>query len=98
MLITISAKHMSVSERIAASIRRKVGRLARYFNRVQEFVVVIERLRRGYHVEIRSDVEHHEDFISSCDHEDLLACIDLAVDRSARQLTDFKSRIRRRRR
>lgn len=97
MVITISAKHMSLSERLSTSIRRKVGRLSRYFNRVQAFVVVVERIRHGYHVEIHSDVEHHDDFISSCNHDDLLACVDLAVDRSARQLTDFKSRVRRRR-
>ncbi len=98
MLITISAKHMTLSERMVGSIRRKVGRLTKYFDKVQQFAVIVERMRRGYHVEIRSDVERHDDFISTCDHEDLLACIDLAVDRSARQLTDHKSKTRRRRR
>ncbi|MDA0802367.1 MAG: ribosome-associated translation inhibitor RaiA [Planctomycetota bacterium] len=97
MVITISAKHMNLSDLVAASIRRKVGRLTKYFNKVRQFAVVVERLRRGYHVEIHSDVERHSEFIGSCDHKDLVACIDLAVDRTARQLTDHKSRVRRRR-
>ncbi|MDA1008382.1 MAG: ribosome-associated translation inhibitor RaiA [Planctomycetota bacterium] len=98
MVITISAKHMALSDKVADYIRQKMSKLPRYFNRIQELVVVVEKLRRGYHVEIRSDVEHHEDFVSTSDHENLFMCVDLAVNRSARQLCDWKEKIRQHRR
>ena len=43
---------------------------------------------------ILTDVEHHDPFVATSNHEDLYACIDLVVDRSIRQLSDHKSRIR----
>ena len=44
--------------------------------------------------EIITDVEHHEPFIANSNHDDLYACIDLGIDRSVRQLSDHKSRLR----
>lgn len=95
MLITISAKHMELTEAITKYIRSKVGRLPRFFNGLQQLAVTVDRAPRGFHVEIRSDVEHHRDFICTSRHRDLYACVDLAVDRGARQLSHYKDRLRR---
>ena len=94
MLITISAKHMELTEAISAYIRRKVAKLPKFFNRVQQLAVTVERDRVGYHVEIRSDVERHRDFVCNSRLGNLYACVDLAVDRGVRQLKDHKDRIR----
>jgi len=40
------------------------------------------------------DVEHHDDIIASNEDNDMHASIDGCIDRSVRQLTDLKSRIR----
>ncbi|HMN97196.1 MAG TPA: ribosome-associated translation inhibitor RaiA [Phycisphaerales bacterium] len=94
MQINLSAKHMTLTPAIEEYARKKVEKLPRYFDRIQAVEVVVSKEKSGYHVEIRTDVEHHDDFIATSLNEDLYACIDLTVDRSIRQLTDHKSRIR----
>lgn len=94
MQINLSAKHMTLTPPIEEYARRKAEKLPRYFDRIQAVDVVIAKDRVGYSVEIRADVEHHEDFIATSTNEDLYACIDLTLDRAIRQLTDHKSRIR----
>ena len=73
---------------------RKVEKSPRYFDRIQQIDVVIDRAKNGYVVEIITNVEHHEPFVASSTHQDLYACIDLGIDRSVRQLKDHKSKLR----
>jgi len=94
MQINISSKHMDLTPAIEEYAQKKVERLTRYFDRIQQVDVVIDRLKNGYQVEIITDVEKHEPFVATSDHDNLYACIDLGVDRSVRQLTDHKSRLR----
>lgn len=94
MQTTISGKHLEITPPIQEYVQKKTERLQRHFNRIQAIAVVCEKEPLGFHVEIRTDVERHDDFIANAKHEDLYACIDLAVDRATRQLTDHKERIR----
>lgn len=94
MHITISAKHMELTQPIRDYIERKMARLPHFFNRLQEIRVIIERVPHGYHVEVVSDVEHHKDFVANSEHRDLYACVDLVSDRAVRQLHEWKDRIR----
>lgn len=94
MHITISAKHMELTQPIRDYVERKMSRLPHFFNRLQEIRVIIERVPHGYHVEVVSDVEHHKDFVANSEHRDLYACVDLVSDRAVRQLHEWKDRIR----
>jgi putative sigma-54 modulation protein len=94
MHITISAKHMELTQPIRDYIELKMSRLPHFFNRLQEIRVIIERVPHGYHVEVVSDVEHHKDFVANSEHRDLYACVDVVSDRAVRQLHEWKDRIR----
>ena len=94
MHITISAKHMELTQPIREYIELKMSRLPHFFNRLQEIRVIIERVPHGYHVEVVSDVEHHKDFVANSVHRDLYACVDVVSDRAVRQLHEWKDRIR----
>ncbi len=94
MQINLSAKHMTLTPAIEEYARKKIEKFSRYFDRIQAVEVMIAKDRNGFSVEIRTDVEHHDDFIATSTHDDLYACIDITSDRSIRQLTDHKSRIR----
>ena len=94
MHITISAKHMELTQPIRDYIERKMSRLPHFFNRLQEIRVIIERVPHGYHVEVVSDVEHHKDYVANTEHRDLYACVDVVSDRAVRQLHEWKDRIR----
>lgn len=94
MQIKVSSKHMALTPAIDEYATRKVDKLERYFDRLLQVDVIIDRVKNEYTVEILTDVEHHDTFVATSHHEDLYACIDLAVDRAVRQLTDHKSRLR----
>lgn len=94
MQITISSKHMDLTQAIEEYASRKAEKLPRFFDRIQSIDVVIDRLKKEYQTEIIVDVEHHDDFIANGTHEDLYASIDIGIDRSIRQLKDHKSRLR----
>ena len=94
MQVNISSKHMQVTPAIEEYASKKIEKFPRYFNRVQQVEVVIDKARNGYTVEIITNVEHHEAFVANSSHEDLYACLDLGIDKSIRQLKDHKSRVR----
>jgi putative sigma-54 modulation protein len=94
MQIKISSKHMELTPAIEDYAQRKIEKFGRYFDRIQQVEVVIDKAKNGYTIEIITDVEHHEPFIANSNHDDLYACIDLGIDRSVRQLSDHKSRLR----
>lgn len=94
MQINISSKHMDLTSAIEEYAQKKVDRLTRFFDRIQQVDVIIDKLKNGYGVEIIADVEKHEPFIATSENDNLYACIDLGVDRAVRQLSDHKSRLR----
>ena len=93
MQVKISSKHMQVTPAIEEYASKKIEKFPRYFNRIQQVEVVIDKARNGYTVEIITDVEHHEPFIANSSHEDLYACLDVGIDRTLRQLKDHKSKL-----
>jgi len=94
MQIKISSKHMQITPAIEQYAMKKVERITRFFDRVQQVDVVIDKAKNGYQVEIITDVEHHEPFIATGEHIDLYAGIDMSLDRAIRQLKDHKSKLR----
>ena len=94
MQIKISAKHIDVTPAIEDYAMKKVEKFPRFFDRIQQVEMLIDKEKNGYNIEVITDVEHHDPFIASSQSEDLYACIDQVVDRSIRQLKDHKSRLR----
>ena len=94
MQLKFSSKHVPITPAIEEYASKKIGKFPRYFNRIQQVEVIIDKAGNGYSVEIITDVEHHEPFVAKTTHEDLYACLDVGIDRSLRQLKDHKSRLR----
>jgi putative sigma-54 modulation protein len=59
-------------------------------------VIADRRDNHTFEAEIIVDAEHHEDFVAKASGPDLYACVDSAVDKLERQLTDHKERLRQR--
>ncbi len=95
MRIQVTGKHMDLTPAIQQYAEQKAGKLPRYYDGVQEISVVVERPSSDHvEVEIRADVERHDDFIAKVKGQDVYECIDLAVDKVHRQLADFKERLK----
>lgn len=96
MEFKISGKHIEITPPIHEYAEKKTSKLHRYYDRIQEIAVVVDKSDRQIGVELIVDVEHHEPFIARDKHEDLYAALDLAVDKMERQLTDHKEKLRNR--
>lgn len=77
-----------------AYIVRKSEKLTRFFDRIEQIEVKIEKTTHGYTAEILVNVEHHDQIVANNENNDMHASIDGCVDRAVRQLTDLKSRLR----
>lgn len=97
MNIKVSGRHLDVTEPIRDYAQNKVGKLPRYFDRVQEIEVIIDKGEgRNEVVEVIVSAEHTDRFVAKVTGPDLYACIDDAVSKLERQLTDHKERLRNR--
>ncbi len=99
MEIVVIGRHMDMTPAIKEYASEKASKLPRYFDRVTQIEVVIDRGAANdgkIDVELRVFVERHDPFIVKLDNPDLYAGIDLAVGKMERQLTDHKEKLRNR--
>jgi putative sigma-54 modulation protein len=97
MEITVTGRHIEITPAIKQYATDKVSKLPRYFDRVLQINVIADRRdNHTFEAEIIVDAEHHEDFVAKASGPDLYACVDSAVDKLERQLTDHKERLRQR--
>lgn len=97
MDIIVTGRNIEITDAIREYAQSKVGKLPRYFDRVQLIEVIVEKSpRQKYEVQLVIQVEHHDPFVGRESEGDLYACIDRVCDKMVRQLTDFKKRIRNR--
>lgn len=95
MRIDISGKHLEVTPAMEEYATSKCDRLTRYYDGVQSIRVVLTQSRNeAFEVEVLADVEKHDTFVAKSEGQDVYGCIDVAVDKMTRQLTDFKEKLK----
>lgn len=96
MRIEVRSKNLTLTPAIMQYAESKCQKLPRYYDGVQEIIVSIERSAKHeeFTVEIIADVEKHDDFVVRLTSHDVYEGIDIASDKMARQLTDFKERLK----
>jgi putative sigma-54 modulation protein len=96
VIVTISGRHMEVTEALKNYAEQKAGKLVKYYDLIQEIEVILDANKDSTKVEIIVNAEHNGMFIAHHDQGDAYACIDGCVDKLERQLTDHKERHRNR--
>jgi putative sigma-54 modulation protein len=94
MQTNLSCRHFHMTPPMAEYAAKRVEKLSRYFDRIEQINVVINKEHHEYTTEINVDVEHHDPIIARSHDPDLYAAIDSATDKAVRQLSDLKSRLR----
>lgn len=94
MQIKISARHGHLSEATQQFIREKAEKLLRYFERLTQIEVTVE-LKNDLQktVEFLVSAEHKHDFVARETNSDILAAVDLVVDKLERQISRYKEKI-----
>ena len=98
MEINIIGRHIEITAAIRDYAQNKVGKLPRYYDRIQAIEVVADRANHhnNYEVEIIVQVERSEPFVAKGVGGDLYACIDESADKLERQLAEHKKKRRNR--
>ena len=97
MRIDVVGKHIEITPAIQEYAQKKSEKLTKLFDGTQQIRVLLEspQGKKGeFHVEVVVDVVKHEDFVANATGPDLYAAIDTAVDKAARQVRDFKEKLR----
>src|SRR5574340_1043558 len=96
MIVTVSSRHMEVSQALKTYAEQKAGKLEKYYDRIQEIEVVFDAGKDRTSVEMIVNAEHNNMFIAHHDQGDAYACIDGCVDKLERQLSEHKDKYRNR--
>ncbi len=97
MEIKVSGRHIDVTPAIREHASDKVMKLTRFFDRIQQMSVIVDKSDGNANsVEIIVDAEHTDPFLASESGPDLYGCIDEAMKKLERQLSDHKDRLRNR--
>jgi putative sigma-54 modulation protein len=94
MQIKINSKQLDMTPTIEEYARTKAEKLTRFYDRIEQIDVKIEKTMHGFTAEIITTVEHHDNIVSTSENDNLYAAIDSCVDKNVRQLTDLKSKLR----
>ena len=96
MIVTISGRHMEVTEALKTYAEQKANKLSKYYDLIQEIEVILDAHKDSTRVEIIVNAEHNGMFIAHHDQGDAYACIDGCVHKLERQLSEHKKKFRNR--
>lgn len=96
MIVTVSSRHMDLTVPMKNYAEQKANKLSKYFDRISEVEVVIDKESDKMSVEMIVHAEHNDRFVAHCLDADAYACMDACVDKMERQLTDHKKKLRNR--
>jgi putative sigma-54 modulation protein len=91
--IKISVRHGHLSEDMQRFIREKAEKLLHYFERLTMIEVTVDIKKDQKQVEFVVQAEHKHDFVARETHPDLIAAVDLVLDKLALQLRRYKEKI-----
>ena len=93
MQIKISTRHGHLTEETQKHIQDKAGKLLHFFQRLMMIEVLVDLADDEKFVEFLVSAEHKHDFVASERNKDLLAAVDLVLDKLERQVRKYKEKV-----
>lgn len=98
MRIDVVGRNIEITPAIREYATTKLEKLVKFFDGIQQITLTVSKEHAHqtgeFKAEVVLDVEKHNDFIAQAIGADLYATIDLASEKGARQLKDFKERLK----
>jgi putative sigma-54 modulation protein len=93
--IKVSARHGHLAEETQHAIKDKAQKLLRYFERLTSIDVTVDLMNQeGRHtVEFLARAEHKHDFVAKESHADIMAAVDLIIEKLEHQMRKHKEKI-----
>jgi putative sigma-54 modulation protein len=96
MIVTVASRHTDITAPWKAYAEQKAGKLTKYFDRIQEIEVVLDREADTMKVELIVHAEHNDRLVAHHSDGDAYACVDACIEKMERILTDHKKKLRNR--
>jgi putative sigma-54 modulation protein len=99
--VKISVRHGHLSEKNQAIIREKAEKLLHFFDRLTLIEVTVDLAKTPDEkctVEFVVQAEHRHDFVATESHQDVIAAVDLVMNKVQGQLRRYKEKLLDRRR
>ena len=97
MDITISGRHLEVTEAIRKYAEDKAAKLPKFYDLIQGIELILDGGEsKNKRAEVIVVAEHKNRFVATHEGEDLYGCIDQAIHKAQTQLTAHKERFRNR--
>ncbi|MSQ94345.1 MAG: ribosome-associated translation inhibitor RaiA [Gemmataceae bacterium] len=93
MQIKISTRHGHLTEELQEHIRDKAGKLLHFFQRLTMIEIVVDLKDEETYIEFLVSAEHKHDFVASERNKDLLAAVDLVLNKLATQVRKYKEKV-----
>ena len=93
MQVKIAVRHGHLSDTVQQIIRDKAEKLLHYFERLTMIEVTVELRKDDRWVEFLVQAEHKHDFVARESNHDVIAAVDLALDKLEGQLRRYKGKI-----
>lgn len=95
MRITITARHVKVTDKMKDYARGKLKKLERYFDRIANIYVILDHEGNDHICEINISTETNNQLSAIVrNQDDLHAAVDLCVDKAHRQVRKLKEKIK----
>jgi putative sigma-54 modulation protein len=91
--IKISVRHGHLNEETQQFIRDKAEKLLHFFERLTMIEVTVDLKKDQKWVEFLVQAEHKHDFVAHESNHDLLAAVDIVLDKLSLQLRRYKEKI-----
>lgn len=98
MRISVTARHMDISEAVKDYAAEKVEKLPKLFDKVVSADVVLDAADNGHSAELILHQNRGPQIVAESKHTDMYAAIDDVIDRMARQLRRKKGMLKDKRR
>ena len=94
MEISISAKHGQLTDEVQQTIKQKVEKLPRFFERTTGIDVIVDLVRiENPKVEVKVSAEETDDFFAADSANNVFAALDSVVHKLERQLRKHKEKL-----
>ena len=96
MRVTVTGRHMGVSEALKQYGTEKVERLGRFFDRISAIDLILDGHDGEHSAEVIVHADGSHPFVASEGQKDAFAAIDLVMDKIEHQIRRHKERLRNR--
>lgn len=94
MKVSITHRHMPMTDLMRQYAEERATRLEKYFDRVLKLEVILGHEKERHIAELIATTHHGEKLVAHAVKDDMCAALDIATDKLERQIVKMKEKVR----